>query len=120
MKDYFDLESIGKRMPYNTPACHLDELEHNVLSRLNMPTKPLRKRSTFRRLVIPASGTLVAASIAAVIFFRTDRQPEQNSNSKAQAAPVKIEQVDRAFYNLNASDREYLLSVYQNDIFMTE
>ena len=129
MKDNYDFDKIGRRMPYKAPAGYLDNLEANVLSRLNMPEKPARlitsdksarrrPRMSFRRMIIPVSGVLAAASVAAIIFFRTEEQPVKPVAPKFE--PVKIEQVDKAFYNLDDADREYLLTVYQNDVFMDD
>lgn len=129
MKDNFDFDKIGRRMPYKAPAGYLDNLEANVLSRLNLPEKPVRlitsekqarrrSRMSFRRMIIPVSGVLAAASVAAVVFFHAEEQPARPVAPKFE--PVKIEQVDKAFSNLDDTDREYLLTVYQNDVFMDE
>ena len=97
-----------------------------MVSQLGLSPKPERSRPRpiFRRLVFPVTGALAAASVAAVVFFNAEQQPlqkpVQQPAPKTETADVKIEQVDRAFYNLDAADREYLLSVYQNDLFLNE
>lgn len=126
MKDNFDFDKIGRRMPYKAPANHLDKLQADVFSQLRLSPKPERSRPRpiFRRLVFPVTGALAAASVAAVVFFNAEQQPlqkpVQQPAPKTETADVKIEQVDRAFYNLDDADREYLLSVYQNDLFLNE
>ncbi len=76
MKENFDFDKIGRRMPYKAPANHLDKLQADVFSQLGLSPKPERSRPRpiFRRLVFPVTGALAAASVAAVVFFNAEQR----------------------------------------------
>ena len=102
MKKEFDFDRIGKRMPYTTPDGFFDQLEEDVWKKV----KPVK---TYRLLVRKALA--VAASIALVFaigthFFKTEQ--------------TSLGDVDQAFSQLATSDQAYLLSVYQEDVFIQE
>lgn len=119
MNDNFDFSKIGKRMPYTTPEGFFDRMEDNVLAAIsdgstaaqapataNVSTRPA---SRIRRFVTYAAGIAAAAAIAFVAASRTDSQQT-----------VTDSDVDRAFSQLTAADQNYLISVYQSDVFIAE
>lgn len=110
MKRDFDFNRIGKRMPYKTPDGFLDEMEANVWREVQNDSSPTRKRETFR-LRIFAGAAAIAACIAVLLVFNPFLPREQtNSFSK----------VEQAFASLSQEDQVYMLTVYQEDIFMNE
>ena len=105
----FDFDQVGKRMPYKTPEGFLDEMETNIWKELQGGLPQTRKRKTYR-LHIFAASLAVAASIALVLVLSPAVRKEQDSFSK----------VERAFAGLSQEDQEYMLEIYQDDIFMNE
>lgn len=105
MEKGFDFEKIGKRMPYKVPAGAFDAMEDEVMRALHedVRRKPLRR--SLRRYAI--AGLAVAACAASFVILK-------------QAEPDPLTQVDIAYNNLSAADREYLLEVYQEDIFINQ
>ncbi len=123
MNNGSDLDNIGKRMPYTTPEGFFDNLEEDIWKEVKTQlqakgnddadaSKPQpAERKTSRRLILMRSIMAVAASIALVFvvnmnFFKTD--------------DASIEDVDQAFSQLTTDDQTYLLSVYQEDVFINE
>ena len=115
MKRDFSFENIGKRMPYSTPDGFFDELEENIWKEARKPatatayTQPARKHRTLRVL----TKTIVGAAAAAALLVAV------NMNLyKADAATSA--DIEKAYSRLSADDQEFMLSVYQDDVFFNE
>lgn len=110
MKEEFDFNRIGKRMPYTVPPNFLDDIENNIWETLKdemMPAKPKRNY----RLWYSISGGLVAASIALLFVFNL--LPDHPTTDD-------FEMLEQAFSNLSSTDQDYLFTVYQDDLFINE
>ena len=114
----FNFDQVGKRMPYSTPEGFFKEMEANILEQVkdNKP-KTVRIQPKKRPLmkVIWAAAMAVAASVAVLLILNIDfaassSQPSQVNNG--------IQEVDQAFAQLSSADQAYLLSVYQEDVFL--
>ena len=110
MEKDFDFNRIGKRMPYRTPEGFPDEMEANIWKEVQGGLPQTYKRKTYR-LRIFATSLAVAASIALLfVFSPVSHKGQSDSFSK----------VEQAFANLSQQDQAYMLSVYQEDLFMNE
>lgn len=110
MEHKFDFDKIGKRMPYSVPSGTFEEIEHNVTSVLNRR----KKRKNMVHLLRWGAGLAVAASIALLIVVRpTAPAPSTNSDDM-------LAKIDLADANLSEADREYLLEIYNDDIFINQ
>ena len=114
----FNFDQVGKRMPYSTPEGFFKEMEANILEQVkdNKP-QPVGIQPKKRPLmkVIWAAAMAVAASVAVLLVLNIDfaassSQPSQVNNG--------IQEVDQAFAQLSSADQAYLLSVYQEDVFL--
>ena len=113
----FDFGKVGKRMPYSTPEGFFKEMEANILEQVKNETQPVRiqpKKQSLRK-VIWTAAIAVAASVAVLLVLNIDfsassSQPSQVNNG--------IQEVDKAFAQLSSADQAYLLSVYQEDVFL--
>lgn len=114
----FNFDQVGKRMPYSTPEGFFKEMEANILEQVkDDKPKPVRIQSKKRPLmkVIWAAAMAVAASVAVLLILNIDfsassSQPSQVNNG--------IQEVDKAFAQLSSADQAYLLSIYQEDVFL--
>ncbi len=119
----FDFNHIGKRMPYTTPDGFFDQLEDNIWKEVKndcqekengntvvMKTRQARRKSAKTYLLI-RSFIAVAASIALLLIVHMNF-------SKTDS--VSANDVDQAFSQLTTDDQAYLLSVYQDDVFINE
>ena len=109
MKEDFDFDRVGKRLPYTAPDGFLDDMENNVWETVKLEMLPSKPKRNFR-LWYSVTGGLVAASIALLVVFNLF--PYDSSNS--------FEDVEKAFANLSSSDQDYLFATYQYDLFMNE
>ncbi len=119
----FDFNHIGKRMPYTTPDGFFDQLEDNIWKEVKndcqekengntvvMKTRQAGRKSAKTYLLI-RSLIAVAASIALLLIVHMNF-------SKTDS--VSANDVDQAFSQLTTDDQAYLLSVYQDDVFINE
>ena len=114
----FNFDQVGKRMPYSTPEGFFKEMEANILEQVkNDKPAPARIQTKKRPLIrgIWAAAMAVAASVAVLLVLNIDfsassSQPSQVNNG--------IQEVDQAFAQLSSADQAYLLSVYQEDVFL--
>ena len=106
----FDFGKVGKRMPYSTPDDFFKDMEANILEQVkDDKPKPVRIQPKKRPLmkVIWTAAVLLVLNID---FSASSSQPSQVNNG--------IQEVDKAFAQLSSADQAYLLSVYQEDVFL--
>lgn len=110
MNNDFDFNRIGKRLPYTIPEGFLDNLEKQVWEQVKDEVAPPKSKRNYR-LWYSISGGLVAASVALLLVFNI-LPSHQNTDD------FKI--LEQAFLNLSNADQDYLLTVYQDDLFINE
>lgn len=132
MNKEFDFSRIGKRLPYTAPEGFLDQMEDQVMATLKdeMHTSPLDPSSPQvsaneketpkvmllhsrhqKRIIYSVFGGLVAASIALLLVFGIQGKSQKVDD---------LEVLEQAFSQLSPSDQNYLLTVYQNDLFLNQ
>ena len=114
----FDFGKVGKRMPYSTPEGFFKEMEANILEQVkDDKPEPVRIQPKKRPLmkVIWAAAMAVAASVAVLLVLNIDFSA---SSSQPSQADNEIQVVDQAFAQLSSADQDYLLDVYQEDVFL--
>ena len=114
----FDFDQVGKRMPYSTPEGFFKEMEANILEQVkDDKPEPVRIQPKKRPLmkVIWAAAMAVAASVAVLLVLNIDFSA---SSSQPSQADNEIQVVDQAFAQLSSADQDYLLDVYQEDVFL--
>lgn len=130
MNKILDLEKAPKKMPYTTPEGFFDELEDRVWREVKggftgketgseadgsgvmaaAVVKTLPRRPSKLRLLI-GGAVAVAASVALVFTIGLGTFKRQT---------YTVNDVDQAFSQLNSDDQAFLLSVYQDDVFINE
>jgi len=108
MKNEFDLDKLGKRMPYSTPEGFMDDMEQQVWAQIAADTQQRPKRHWWYAM----AGGLIAASIALLIILNVV------PNTRQQVA--SMEGVEQAFASLSDADQEYLMEVYQEELFIED
>ena len=130
-----DLDKLPRRMPYIVPEGTFDAIEHSVLAAIAReqqadqvaPIPPLvppavppavptgRTRPTRARRLLPWLGSalaVAAVTIWAILTLAPHRQAPQS-----EVAPT-LESVALAFEKLSPADQEFILSTYQDDMYM--
>lgn len=118
----------NKKNPYTTPEGFFDNIEDRIWQEVksdftnndkeqeqtaapvvNATKAPQRKTSHLQLFI----GTVaaVAASFALVFFLHTQSRPQ---------ASYTMSDVDQAFNRLSADDQAFMLSVYEQDVFINE
>ena len=122
MEKHFDFTQVGKRMPYEVPEGFFDQLENNVMDRLaqsadqqehheEQPKGHPRKARTVKWVFRAA-----LAAAAAVSLFVVFSGPQSSDSTPADS----FANVELAYNNLSTEDQEYLMEVYEEDLFINE
>lgn len=129
-----DLDKLPRRMPYTVPEGTFDAIEHSVLAAIAReqqadqvaPIPPLvppavpsavptgRTQPARARRLLPWLGSalaVAAVTVWAVLTLAPHRQAPQPE------APT-LESVALAFEKLSPADQEFILSTYQDDMYM--
>lgn len=119
MKDTFDFDKIGKRMPYRTPDRFFDKVEEDVMSRLKEQDSLSNAKVTMKKpvrsykLIVRSLASVAAVAIIALVIGSVLK--EETSSSVVDTADLI-----QAFNQLDDADQLELLSTYQSDVFMDE
>jgi len=109
MEQNYDFNRIGKQMPYTVPDGFFDKLEENVMNELK--AQPAKKKASVVRIAVRAA-LAVAACIA--LFLVVKKVLPQGQDT----ATDDFENVELAFNNLSTEDQDYLIEVYQEELFL--
>ena len=102
-----ELEHVGKRMPYTMPPECYNEMEAKVLAALKSDARNNRKRKIIRVTTL----TTVAAAVVALLLVVAPAMKVQHDS---------LDQIDVAYAKLSDADKNYLMEVYQEDIFLNQ
>ena len=110
MEQNFDFSKIGKQMPYTVPDNFFDELEKNVMNEVKAQPVKKNKAKTIRMVI----RTALAVAACLALFLIVKKTLPQDSDN----AIDDFDNVELAFNNLSTEDQDYLLEVYQEELFM--
>ena len=110
MEQNFDFSKIGKQMPYTVPDNFFDELEKNVMNEVKAQPVKKNKAKTIRMVIRTA---LAVAACLALFLIVKKTLPQDRDNTIDD-----FDNVELAFNNLSTEDQDYLLEVYQEELFM--
>ena len=122
MDKEYNLEHVGKRMPYSLPNDFFDKMQANVLAEVEKEEQSkaeCRKHRHRARLVrLYLSAAAVAASICLVVVLAKSYLVD-NTQQDSSAANVNTAQVDKAYDNLSTEEQEELNATYANDVYLS-
>ncbi len=113
MKKHYDLNNIGKRLPYTVPDNFFETVEEELIRKAKQ-VKPLNEgvgemekatgigRISFR-VIISAAALIILAVTCIQLYYNANRG---------------YSTIEDAFCNLTNDDRSYLLELYSDDIFI--
>ena len=110
MEHNYDFSKIGKQMPYTVPDGFFDKLEENVMNEVKAQTGKTKKATVIRMAIRAAIA--IAACIA--LFLVVKKALPQGQDATID----DFENVELAFNNLTTDDQDYLLEVYQEELFL--
>ena len=110
MDKKFDFNQVGRKMPYTMPDRFIDDMEEEVMARVKVINVKKRRQKT-----VALRWVMYAASAAACIILTiTTFMPRQLSTEEWNEKELC------AFDQLPAADQDYILEVYDDDIFLNE
>ena len=112
MKQDFDFNKVGKKMPYTVPDDFFDTFEENIIGKTVEKNGKTPNRKHIARWIFTAVTT--AAAVFALVLLVNKNITGGNIDSDSFA------EVENAFCQLNTDDQEYLLEIYESDIFINE
>ena len=109
MEKTFDLNAMGKRMPYTVPEGFFDKMEESVMQKVKEEKLQPKKGRKAMRIAL---RSMVAVAAAIALFFVV-----QPLLTKGNADD--FESVELAFGQLSTDDQDFLIQVYEeDDLFM--
>jgi len=114
MKKNYDLNNIGKRLPYTVPDNFFETVEEDLIKKakqvepLNGGVGEMKKTTGIGSI---SFRVIISAAAAVIIFAVTCIQLYNNANRGYST-------IEDAFCNLTNDDRSYLLELYSDDIFI--
>ena len=114
MDKQFNFEQLGKRMPYNVPDGFFDQLEQNVMVEVTAGNIATEKPKQKARTVKMTFRILLTAAAAVVLFFVVTK------NMPSDTTEDSFANVELAYNNLSTEDQEFLIEIYEEDVFMIE
>lgn len=103
-----ELDHIGKRMPYTMPPECYNEMEAKVFAALQSDARNNRKRKVIRVTML---ASVAAAAVVALLLVIAPAMKVQHDS---------LNQIDVAYAQLSDADKNYLMEVYQEDIFLNQ
>ena len=111
MEKTFYFEQVGKRMPYTVPDGFFDKLENNVMEEVRGKRIEVREYSSRKKVLRITLRSLLAVAAAIALFYLVrPLLPKNNVDD--------FESVELAFNNLSADDQDFLIQVYEDDLFI--
>ena len=116
MDKQFSFEQVGKRMPYNVPNGFFDQLEQDVIAEVTADDTVTEKPKVKAHTVKMTFRILLAAAAAVALFFVvTKNMPSDTTTTEDSFVNVEL-----AYNNLSPDDQEFLMEVYEEDVFLIE
>lgn len=114
MDKQFSFEQVGKRMPYNVPNGFFDQLEQDVIAEVTADDTVTEKPKVKARTVKMTFRILLAAAAAVALFFVVTK------NMPSDTTEDSFANVELAYNNLSTEDQEFLIEIYEEDVFLIE
>ena len=109
-----DFEEMGKRLPYAESDDYLDELIARATDNA-IDHEAAGKRHDASSKKFAMRVALAAAAVAAVFFLVWKNLPTTSGYDAGS-----FDSVEMAYNNLSVEDQEFLLQVYEEDLFMND
>lgn len=106
-----DFDKVGKRMPYTVPEDFFDRLEADILQQV----VPVAQQAPVRRTGLVPMWVKTVAAVAAMVVLVAGATWLLHDRSESP-----LPDVEQAFANLSSEDQDYILAVYQEDLFLDE
>ena len=112
MDKEYNLDRVGKKMPFSMPEDFFDKMQANVLAQV---AKEEQQKKKHPRKAMVRSIWLAAASVAVLIGngVSVDSSASQEVTPVASMAPV-----DKAYDQLSTEEQQEVYATYANDVLL--
>lgn len=113
----YNLDRVGKKMPFTMPEDFFDKVQANVLAQVALEEQKKKKhprKAMMRRIWLAAAS--VAASVSMLLLIGNavgDNDSSQKVKTVASMAPV-----DKAYDQLSAEEQQEVYATYANDVLL--
>ena len=115
MEKTFDFNTIGKRMPYTVPDGFFDKMEEDVMQDVKAGTAQPKSGKNARIIKIAVRSIMSAAAAFALFFVVRATFPK---SEPVLASADDYASIELAFNNLSTDDQDFLIQVYEDDLFI--
>ena len=115
-----DIDKIRKIMPYKINDSFFDNLENNVATKLGLTnTNQIWKDTTtiikmpqkrFFNLRVAIISSLVAAACTVLLFIQYSKK----------SSTIEMLNIVREYANLSETEQDFLMEVYEDDVFLNQ
>lgn len=122
MTNEYNLDRVGKKMPYLMPEGFFGQMQANVLAEVEkeemakasqVEMKHRRKAKLVRLYV--AAASIAACICLAVLVGRSFLSPD---SAAPQHSAASVASVDKAYDNLSNEEQQELNATYANDVYL--
>lgn len=99
-------------MPYTVPDGFFEQLEKDILSHVQPGPATVPSGSHKYKLLLWGRGVAAVAAVAVLVWI--------GGAVLGSLRQDNIAEVEQAFASLSTDDQDYMLSVYQDDLFMND
>lgn len=114
MKQDYNFESVGKKMPFTMPDGFFEQMQANVLAEVTKEEQAKQHGKAMMRRIYK----IVASMAACVCLVFLLGSVLKNTGSEEQHSPASVASVDKAFDNLSNEEQQELNATYANDVYL--
>lgn len=122
MTNEYNLDRVGKKMPYLLPEGFFGQMQANVLAEVEKEkmAKASQVEMKHRRKAKLVRLYVAAASIAACICLAVlvGRSFLSSDSAAPQHTAASVASVDKAYDNLSNEEQQELNATYANDVYL--
>ena len=122
MTNEYNLDRVGKKMPYLLPEGFFGQMQANVLAEVEKEemAKASQMEMKHRRKAKLVRLYVAAASIAACICLAVlvGRSFLSSDSAAPQHSAASVASVDKAYDNLSNEEQQELNAIYANDVYL--
>lgn len=122
MTNEYNLDRVGKKMPYQMPEGFFEQMQAKVLAEVEKEkmAKASQVEMKHRRKAKLVRLYVAAASIAACICLAVlvGRSFLSSDSAAPQHTAASVASVDKAYDNLSNEEQQELNATYANDVYL--
>lgn len=108
MKEQFDFNNVGKKLPYNVPDGFFDEMTQKLVAKAAQEKQPILRKHHIRTLLVSLGA---AACLALALTFHYGESFGNETNEPSMSS-------EQAYNRMSQEDQDALMTAYEDDVFL--